>query len=113
MATTIIDGENNNFDRAFWIKKAQGDDPILVAFNNLTIQNSKVNAILNNEKLTLINCYLAFNEGSALANSGGYLSVKNSIIENNSTPGTGGGGVYIGGGSVYITNSVINNNHPR
>ncbi|MBK8617324.1 MAG: InlB B-repeat-containing protein [Anaerolineales bacterium] len=54
-------------------------------------------------------CATDLTRGGGIYNNGGALTIKNSVISNNSASGTGGG-IYIGTGTLNMLNSNISNN---
>ena len=98
-----------------------------VNISGLTLSNGKTGsaaisdaggAILNGGTLTLKNSMVSNNSttnsnGGGIFNSGGTLNLTGSTVSNNITNGGSGAGVYVSAGTVNLTNSTLSGNQAK
>lgn len=118
-STTIIDAQSNS--RVFMIDKTGGANLIRVVLSYLTIQNGNISGdgggIWNNETLVVADSSIISNtsvtNGGGIYNTGGSLTITNSVIGDNfvsDANGGGGGGIYSTYGEVIISDTLITSN---
>jgi parallel beta-helix repeat protein len=119
--STLDDGINENDGDgtiAFVVGDTDYEDRLAVEISGLTITGgdaTSAGAISSSENLRLIDVAIVDNsaqQGGGVYQSGGTLTVIDSVISHNNTR-KHGGGIFVFGGSLAVVGSVISNNTTR